>query len=202
MERRRTLGGGQFPYHISNNGLQTLGRYSNPVSSPHKKTFHYSSDVPSTYMVVNFDDQFKESVPQEVPSILHLDKQQLCARMNKIRGLSPDNDRKKLPVMSSSFLLPRVVDPGAPHGGTERIMFRRRDVGTQTDLNMKRINFGKGLSGYQTWTSDTVEPFLKELRKQVKDKRPQDVPSYIIRYCQAMQKNEPPPDTIEVLDEI
>mmetsp|Transcript_22153 Transcript_22153/g.48025 ORF Transcript_22153/g.48025 Transcript_22153/m.48025 type:complete len:193 (+) Transcript_22153:121-699(+) len=186
---RRTLGGGQFPYHISNNGIQSLGKYSNPVSSPNKKTFQHS-DAPSTYMVVNFDQQFVAAAQSEIPTILHLDKQQMQSRMNKVRGMAPDDDRKKLPLMSSSFLLPKVS------GQAERVMFRRSDVGTQTDLNMKTIRFDH-LNGYQKWNSEVVEPFLKDLRKHIKEKRPQDVPSYIIRYCQAMQKNEPAPVTLD-----
>jgi hypothetical protein len=40
---------------------------------------------------------------------------------------------------------------------------------------------------------------LQDLRKEVKAKRPQDLHAYIIRYCQAMQKGEPPPETVDEL---
>ena len=60
--------------------------------------------------------------------------------------------------LMSSFILPKVY----PNGEAVRNMLGKADVETQTDDNLEKIEF-EGLSDYQQWTNQDVEPFLKVL---------------------------------------
>ena len=54
-------------------------------------------------------------------------------------------------------------------------------------------------SFYYIENKTNINKIQQDLRKEVKAKRPQDVAAYIIRYCQAMQKGENAPDTVDEL---
>lgn len=147
----------QFPYHLTNTPKAGFGK--TPSLKKLEKPRHL--DTPTTYMVINFDEQFVESVKSEMPPIMKVDEKKTKQILAKLKKNSPDKPDKlppKAPKLVNSYILPKVVDPDAE---AERIMFRRHDVGTQTELNMNKIVFTGGLSGYQTWTSEVVEPFLK-----------------------------------------
>jgi hypothetical protein len=185
----------QFPYHLS-------GTHNKQAKSSFVNSGKYSLDqTPTTYMVVNFDNQFVDSIQSEKPLFLKVDEQKTKEMLAKLKKNSPDKKDSKFPTkppyLSSSYVLPKKVDPKVE---AERLMFRRADVGTQTDTNLDKIIF-EGLSGYSSWTAEVVEPFLKDLRKEVKAKRPADLYAYIIRYCQAMQVGDAVPDTVDPLSE-
>jgi hypothetical protein len=118
-------------------------------------------NAPTTYMVINFDEHFVDSVPSEMPPIMKVDEQKTRHILAKLKKNSPEKPAEKLPKapkLVNSYILPKKIDP---HAEAQRLMFRRADVGTQTELNMNKIVFPGGLSGYQTWTSEVVEPFMK-----------------------------------------
>jgi hypothetical protein len=67
----------------------------------------------------------------------------------------------KSPSLASSFVLPKVYPINQPHRyETNRNMLGRSDVACQHDLNLRKLRLD-GLSEYQKWSSDEVEPFLK-----------------------------------------
>lgn len=145
----------QFPYHLTN--APNLSKLSK--SSSLKKVDYKYDHLPTTYMVVNFDDDFAESVQSEMPPITKVDQRKTQAILAKLKKNSPGKLEKlpKAPNLVSSYILPKKFDPDAE---AKRLMFRRTDAGTQTELNMNKMVF-EGLTGYQAWTSDVVEPFLK-----------------------------------------
>ena len=140
----------QFPYHLSNVKSKQQLYTANKEASKYYET-------PTTYMVVNFDDRFVESIPSEKPSLLKVDEKKTKAIIEKLKRLSPER-QSRAPRLATSYLLPKKIDPDA--AAAERNMFRRADVGTQTDINMNKMVF-EGMTGYQNWTSEVVEPFLK-----------------------------------------
>jgi hypothetical protein len=108
-------------------------------------------------MVVNFDDRFVESVQSEMPPIVRVDTKRTSEILEKIRNNGPaDRTDKQLraPKLVNTYVLPKNSEYN-----TERNMFRRADVGTQTEINMNKLNF-EGMTGYQTWTKEIAEPFI------------------------------------------
>ena len=146
----------QFPYHLTNPPKLTKLSKSGSL----KKLDHVRySDVPTTYMVVNFDEDFVESLPSGMPPIVKVDERKTKEILAKLKKHSPQKPEKmKAPKLVTSYVLPKKVDPDV--AAAERLMFRRNDVGTQTDLNMNKMVF-EGLPAYQAWTADVVEPFIK-----------------------------------------
>lgn len=147
-----------FPYHLTT----TPNLAKVPTSLAKKKKDlrrSYGSETPTTYMVVNFDEEFVESLPSEMPEILHVNEEKTRKVVEKIKKNSPERKDKlpRVPGLNSSYLLPKYIDPDV---AAERLMFRRADASTQTELNMNKMVF-EGMTGYQTWTSAVVEPFLK-----------------------------------------
>ena len=123
-----------------------------------RKDLRHHLDAPTTYMVVNFDDRFVESVPSEMPSIVRVDEKRTRDILDKIRNNSPNRANQKpvrIPKLASTYVLPRQIN-----SESDRLMFRRADASTQTETNMNKINF-EGMTGYQNWTAEVVEPFLK-----------------------------------------
>lgn len=231
----------QFPYHVTA-ASPSMSKSASlaAVSQRRKDLRNYSDNTPTTYMVVNFDDRFVESIPSEMPSIVRVNEKRTQEILDKMRNNSPNKPGDKqlrIPKLASSYVLPRQIQ-----SESDRNMFRRADATTQTEVNMNKLNF-EGMTGYQNWTAEVVEPFLKvqiivhfplytvlyavfpvgrhyvlfaifccvivcirhyvitfcyqDLRKEIKAKRPQDINAYIITYCQAMQKREAPPETID-----
>jgi hypothetical protein len=145
----------QFPYHLTT--APSLSKLSK--SSSLKRIDHKYDATPTTYMVINFDEDFAESVPSEMPPIIKVDERKTKAILAKLKKNSPGKTEKlpKAPNLVSSYVLPKKIDPDAE---AQRLMFRRCDASTQTELNMNKMVF-EGLTGYQAWTSDVVEPFIK-----------------------------------------
>lgn len=153
----------QFPYHLTT--TPNLAKVPTALAKKKKdirRNYMYS-ESPTTYMVVNFDEEFVESLPSEMPPIMHVNDAKTKTIIEKIRKNSPERKDKlpRAPGLNSSYLLPKYVDPDV---AAERLMFRRKDAGTQTDLNMNKCVF-EGMTGYQHWTSEVVEPFLKVITK-------------------------------------
>jgi hypothetical protein len=148
----------QFPYHLTNPPKLTK---LTKASSLKKLDNTKHADCPTTYMVINFDEHFVDSVPSEMPPIMRVDEKktkQILAKLKKGSPEKPEQSLLKAPKLVNSYVLPKKVDPDAE---AQRLMFRRRDTGTQTELNMNKLVFSNGLTGYQSWTSEVVEPFLK-----------------------------------------
>ena len=148
----------QFPYHVTS-GTPNMSKNASLAAVNYKrKDLRHHLDAPTTYMVVNFDDRFVESVPSEMPSIVRVDEKRTRDILDKIRNNSPNRANQKpvrIPKLASTYVLPRQIN-----SESDRLMFRRADASTQTETNMNKINF-EGMTGYQNWTAEVVEPFLK-----------------------------------------
>ena len=147
----------QFPFHLTNPPKISQYKKSNSL----RKLGQSKLDVPTTYMVINFDDEFVESVPSEMPPIMKVDEKKTKQILAKLKQKSPDKPSINLPrapKLVNSYILPKKIDADAE---ALRLMFRRADIGTQTELNMNKLVFKQGLTEYQRWTADVVEPFMK-----------------------------------------
>jgi len=148
----------QFPYHVTSGSPSMSKNASLTAVNYKRKDLRHHLDAPTTYMVVNFDDRFVESVPSEMPSIVRVDEKRTRDILDKIRNNSPNRASDKplrIPKLASTYVLPRQIN-----SESDRLMFRRADASTQTEVNMNKINF-EGMTGYQNWTAEVVEPFLK-----------------------------------------
>lgn len=191
--------GSQFPHHNmvkvkppSTNGYAVR---TNAAAGMQTGTgSRYRDNSPSTYMVINFDQDFVESESGETPPLVKMNADKMKAMVDNFNNSSPPRGTQ-LPALRSTFLLPKKIDE---INAGKRNMFRRADAETQTELNLEKQIFD-GLPEYQAWSSKTVEPFFKGLRKAVKDHRPKDLEAYIIRYCQAMAAGDSVPETMEKL---
>jgi hypothetical protein len=91
----------------------------------------------------------------------------------------------------SSFLMKQQLPPEETATGS---MYKRNDAETQTVVTIERLELA-GVKEYQKWTNEVVEPFIKDLRKQLKNCRPVNLEDYIIAYCDAKKNGLPVPDT-------
>lgn len=148
----------QFPYHVSAASPNMSRNASLAASTQKRKDLRNYLDTPTTYMVVNFDERFVDSVQNSALPAMKVNEQRTKELLGKIRGNSPEKPDKLLsraPRLASSYVLPRKINSEA-----DRIMFRRADAATQTETNMNKLNF-VGMTGYQSWTAEVVEPYLK-----------------------------------------
>lgn len=152
----------QFPYSLqvtngpngSNNVLRT-NRLKVYKQSP---IYH---ETPTTYMVVNFDQPFQDtSLAIEHPELRKVNGDRMMATVDKFNdNIPPDRlpSLKTIPKLQSSYKLPVKNDPAI---AVPRNMFNRHDQGSQTEMNLRRSQI-EGLSNYQKWSSEVVEPFFK-----------------------------------------
>ena len=157
-ESSSRLRSNQFPYHVTAASPSMSKNASVTASVQKRKDLRNYLDTPTNYMVVNFDERFVGSVQSDFLPTVKVDEQRTKELLGKIRGNSPEKPDKLLgraPRLASSYLLPRKINSEA-----DRIMFRRADAATQTEMNMNKMNF-VGMTGYQSWTAEVVEPYLK-----------------------------------------
>mmetsp|Transcript_28003 Transcript_28003/g.39851 ORF Transcript_28003/g.39851 Transcript_28003/m.39851 type:complete len:208 (+) Transcript_28003:28-651(+) len=170
-------------------------------------------NAPTTHMVVQFRDEFKDGDAAERKMILKGDlnsttsksesrhaaaSSEISEKLSKYREtVKQQLDESKSPSLASSFLLPKVYPVNQPHGyESNRNMLGRSDVACQNDLNLRKLRLD-GLSEYQKWSTDEVEPFLKELRKSIKAQRPTSIEDFCIEFCYARVAGKDPPETKE-----
>lgn len=135
-------------------------------------------DTPTTHMVVQFKGDFKDEESNERRKLLkgkgleafvakpderiHLarDSQERISKFKEIATSHP-KDGIKSPTLVSTFVLPKVYTVNQPQGyESVRNMLGRGDVECQSEYNLTKRQLD-GLSEYQKWTNDEVEPFLK-----------------------------------------
>lgn len=153
-----------FPYNIAltngTNGTNNILRNNKNRRYNQNPIFY---ETPTTYMVVNFDQEFKDNEKHEYPdSILKVNKDKMKNTIDKFHNHKNNNEAmlketKTIPKLASSYNMSN--DSRFPIT-TKRNMFRRNDISTQTQQNLKKLHLD-GLPAYQKWTSDIVEPFLK-----------------------------------------
>lgn len=116
----------------------------------------FNDAASSTYMVINFEKDFKKEMddPEMPANMPRIDKKKTADAIAKYNEKAADKGNR-LPMLQSTFALPKKQDET---GG--RNMFRRSDGSTQTPLDMTKHNF-EGLSDYTEWCSKEVEPILK-----------------------------------------
>lgn len=152
----------QFPYslHVTNgpNGSNNVQRNNQLKVYKQNPIFH---GTPTTYMVVNFDQPFQDtSLAIEHPELRKVNSDRMMTTVGKFNdSIPPDRlpSLKTIPKLQSSYKLPVKNDPAI---AVQRNMFNRQDQSSQTEMNLRRSQI-EGLSNYQKWTSDVVEPFFK-----------------------------------------
>eukprot|EP01038_Epipyxis_sp_PR26KG_P011046 gene11046-14831_t len=187
-----------FPYHVKSNRIvppYTSGYNINNIKDKNftNQSDSFGSSTPTSYMVVSFpdsdialDNRFDEKA-NEFPRLkVAEEKKREVQIKSKNKPPMPTNS------LSSSFSLPKAI----PNREETRNMIGRADQDIQTNMpNMSRLKIG-GLE-YASWSSDVVDPFLKDLKKAIKNNRPADINAFCIQYCQALAEGKPPPDTVE-----
>ena len=136
-----------------------------------------ASEVPTTHMLVQFKEVYKDVDALERKTMLNKSSDTVISKPIGKVSLSSDipakvlkyreslkslgEDSKSPSSLASSFLLPKVYPLNQPTGfDSKRNMLGRSDVSCQNDLNLSKLRLD-GLSEYQKWSSDEVEPFLK-----------------------------------------
>lgn len=170
----------------------------------------------TTHMILNYKNKFIKDDDEEMPQ--SEDEDSLQGGSTKGKTLNPYNavvlskgrddevigkimgDMKDHTQLQSTFVLPqaknRVHFPGAAGAKLDKIENRifvgKINVETQTENSLIKQEF-VGLSGYQEWSRQTVEPFLKALRIAIKENRPENIPDYVSAYCAALEGGKPKP---------
>jgi hypothetical protein len=160
--RSKPYRGHNFPYHLnpptSGGGFRlTTARKSNNNSRSSNKFGESrpgtAPETPSSYMVLNFRSQFiDESIIETLNKDVRIEEKRL-RQLQQETGIRKTNFG---PNLIKSFVLPR--NPDAPV--ESRNMVGRADIATQSDSNLNKREFD-GLSKYQAWSVNEVEPFFK-----------------------------------------
>lgn len=174
---------------------------------------------PSTLMVVDYnqDQQYLKEIVENGP--FETSEMNRSSQRNRLT-IRPTQLKQQLPhpalPLRSAFVLKQKVDMSTPEleMSVSQQLFNKQDAVTQTETPLLRHNF-KGVTDYNEWSNSVAEPFFKvsklsymiaililprfcqELRKAVRTNRPQDLSAYIVAYCNALQRGDDIPLTVD-----
>ena len=182
----------QFPPAHRPSPSSSGGFYKYPAKIRSLRSPETSIDTPSTILLLDLNKAarsgrshtrealesltFRSFDPATSPAVKHIKK----------------SESKRPPLIGgfSKMMQNRTVEQ------LSRNQMNRADEMIQTEPpNLGKLEFDD-LTQYQKWTKETIEPFLKDLRKAILANKPEDLTSYIKSYCWAVESGDPPPECV------
>eukprot|EP01039_Chlorochromonas_danica_P008850 gene8850-9759_t len=151
-----------------------------------------SKRISAKLLLANNARQLEEQAKRDLYALSSprtLNNTTLSPRRKKLPSMPPPP-----PLLSSFYLSTQFAPDQDLH---PEVYFDKEDKAEQTDVPVIRQDMN--IAAYQTWSSKTVEPFFKELRKAVKAQRPASVEEYVIAFCLARLHGKAEPETISPL---
>lgn len=180
-----------FPYreHSFNRSQSAQGKTFSVKQSHYKQ--------PPNYMVVSFPQEYVDYTDEEGyvgrPASSVEKHNKIAVTLLQKKAIAHPHP-STLPSLKSSFIMPK--QKALKKDTNVRNMMGRSDVGCQVGLDLTRAQLD-GLQEFQSWTTDSVEPFLKGLKKAIKANRPANISDYVISYCMALADGQEEPKTID-----
>jgi hypothetical protein len=234
LDARRPTTSGYFVANHRQKITQSRQKVSPIIKEANKMTSMLQTQSPSTYLVVDYHPQKQASfsasgtLNNQITSLPNSPNPQSPTRTStgnrngtassslltrptssgeELRSSAKQRAagsrvRHGAQPLRSSFILRQKLDLEAD---VSKQLYNKEDQVVQTEYNLNRLDF-KGLNGYQKWTNEVAEPFIKDLRKALKTNRPENIEDYIISYCEEKKKGYRstnfPPVTILASEEV
>lgn len=152
---------------------------------------------PSTQIIIEVPKtrKAKKSIIRESTQSLNQNSQQsLCSDdMSQSFSRKSLKDVNKTPPLVSSF---SDILLNLPLDEFESLLPGQRNASVQTDVGELFCLELDDISEYKKWLKIAVDPFLKDLKKNILEDRPENVEGYCAAYCMALTMAAPMPVTI------